>query len=325
VLRQYAVVMLIGGDGNAPLELLPGGMTALQMYLLGGGRLLASSHRWNHGPPSLQQIGVQQGSGIAYFLSRYFAGFERSGDDLPATSLRGTGPAGETLFPQPIDLADAPTDTAAGNGGRLDVGRPLAALHTVASDAMQPPMDIGLAAPLVVEKTMPYMRPLLRAEVGAAAMTMVTADATLEVPERADFIPWRAAFAGFAFEAIASDPGNLDRADVLSRLHAWAVEPADGRLSLDGREVLDADAPETFAATWSSDQGVRAVAWRWDTGDGRTFVSTVRPETTLTWDGPGIYTVRVEATTSAGHTYVAAKRVRVGGLYLPAVARTPRL
>ena len=75
VLQRYDLVILTAGDGNAPLDQLARGMTSLQMYLLGGGRLLAGGAGWPHQPSAAQLLGLQN-NGAMYLLSRHFAGFE---------------------------------------------------------------------------------------------------------------------------------------------------------------------------------------------------------------------------------------------------------
>jgi hypothetical protein len=319
-LQRYDLVILAAGDGNAPLDRLPGGMTALQMYLLGGGRLLASGGQWAHDLTVAQAASLQTG-GAMYFLSRYFAGFERTADDVAT----GGSLQPVRLFEQPLALASATSGAAAGNGGNLDEGRPLAALQTSAGAGQLAP-DIGLAAPGVVDRTIPYMRDYLRTERGAAVMTGVTADATLEQPRRSPDIPWRALFAGFGLEAVAPEPGHHSRAEVLAAVHRWAMEPEDVLLALEGPDSVPAGGEASFLAELSSPSGTRATAWRWDLGDGRPFVSTGEPRLTASFLDGGRRMLRVEATTQNGHTWVAEKSVRVAGdrLYLPWSERARR-
>jgi subtilisin family serine protease len=322
ILRNYGLVIVAAGDGNAPLESLPGGMTSLQMYLLGGGRMLASGRTWNHGPASLLQLAGAQGNGLAYFLSRYFAGFDRTGDDVALT-----GPLMPVrVFDAPLSLSTTATDDAAGTGGAIDVGRPLAALRTASAGGMQAtaPLDIGLAAPVAVEKLMPYMRTYLEVSGRGSAMTGVDADATLEHPVRADFIPWRALFAGFAVEAVADAGTGPGRAAFLAQVHAWAVEPDDVTVTVSGPDTGMPGAALTFSATTVSPSDVQAHGWRWDAGDGRPFARADEGRAILTFAAPGTYVVRAEVTTRDGHTYVAEKRVRVGGLFVPLTMRSRR-
>lgn len=320
LLQRYDVVMLASGDGNAPLDRLEGGMTALQMYLLGGGRLVASGGKWPHGL-GLAQAATLQNSGAMYFLSRYFAGFELVQDDAALTmDLQPV-----RLFDAPVALAKAPSAEAAGNGASLDLGRPLAELVT-AGGAGQPAPDLGIAAPGVVDRLLPYMRPYLEASPGAAAMTGVTPDATLEQPRRADDIPWRAMFAGFGLEAVAPLPDHADRATVLRALYDWCVEPADVRLTIEGPDQVRAGREVSFVADASSPSGVQVVGWRWDLGDGRPFVTTASSTLKASFDRFGPLTVRAEALTEHGHTWVAEKQLRVGGarLFLPWASKTRR-
>lgn len=314
VLQKYDLVIVAAGDGNAPLDQTAGGMTALQMYLLGGGRVLVSGHNYPHAAGNA--LGIQ-GSGAMYFLSRYFGGFERTRDDAPAP----TALSPVRLFDRPVALSASTSADAAGNGATLDLGRPLAKIQTAAGQQLAP--DIGLAAPMVVDRVMPYMRTYLAAG-GDAAMTGVTPDATLEQPTRADFIPWRALFAGFAIEAVTPGEGHLTRADLLKRVHQWAIEPDDLVLSVTGPAALDTGAEAVFSASATSTSGGRAVAWRWDAGDGRSFVTTAEPTIAFTYARAGAFTVRAEATTAGGHTWVASHAVTVAGpgrIFVPITVR----
>jgi len=317
-LQRYDLVILAAGDGNAPLDQLAGGMTSLQMYLLGGGRMLVGGYNYPHGPGSPLLV---QNNGAMYFLSRYFAGFERTGDDVaPAGVL-----APVRLFGRPIKLAITASADAAGNGGKVDLGRPLAGLSTRATGgATALPLDQGIAAPMVVDRLMPYMRSFVEIDGGGSAMTGVTPDATLEHAARADFIPWLALFAGFGLEAVAPEPGHHTRAELLGRIHQWATEPADVAVEIQAPERVETGKPAVFVAASGSSSGVRVVGWRWDAGDRRPFVTTPEPELRVTYAWRGRYTVRVEALTEGGHTWVAEREVRVGGadrVFVPALAR----
>jgi subtilisin family serine protease len=320
-LQQYNWVILAAGDGNAPLDQMANGMTSLQMYLLGGGRMLVSGYNYPHAASN--PLGIQS-SGAMMFLSRYFGGFERTTDDVaPAGTL---GPV--RLFPKPIQLATTASADAAGNGGKIDLGQPLKKLQTLAAGAAQLPLDQGIAAPLVVDKLMPYMRSYIEIDGGGSAMTGVTPDATLEQPTRADFIGWQALFAGFGFEAISPTAGYASRAEMLKRIHSWVVEPADYALTLDGPAAGETGKPAAFTASGSSATDVQAVAWRWDAGDGRGYITSTRPELALTYTRRGTYTVRVEATTAGGHTWVAERTLVVGGkmmVFLPALLKSERM
>jgi hypothetical protein len=190
---------------------------------------------------------------------------------------------------------------------------------TVPPGQGQPAPDLGIAAPGVVDRGMPYMRTYLEAVPGSAAMTGVTADATLEVPTRAVGVPWRALFAGFPVEAVLPLPNHHDRAQLLRAVFDWSMEPEDVTVTVTGPVRVRMGRAGTFTATASSPSGVRVVGWRWDPGDGRPFVTTAGPALTLTYGQPGVRTVRAEALTAHGHTWVAEHLVRVesGGLFLP--------
>jgi subtilisin family serine protease len=314
VLSRYDLVILAAGDGNAPLDQLLGGMTALQMYLLGGGRMLVSGHNWAHAGG--QALGLQN-NGAMHYLSRYFAGFELLADDVePAGSITP-----ERLFDLPITLASGPRSGAAANGGSVDFGRPLAGLQTLAPDGgLALPPDLGIAAPMVVDRVMPYMHSFLEVDGQGSLMTGVTEDATLETPMRADFIPWRAIFAGFGFEAVVAESGHHDRAAMLSKIHAWAMESSELSIQVTGPSSIETGQRATFIAEASAAPGVEVIGWRWDRGDGRGYVRSSDAVLASSYLRPGSITVRAEAMTAMGHTYVGESIVEVTGparIYLP--------
>lgn len=320
VLQGYRLVIVACGDGDAPLDRLPGGMTALQMYLLGGGRMLVTGTGYSHGLGTALDV---QNSGAMTLLSRYFAGFDLRTDNAPLTGRLQP----VHLFDKPIRLSAVASPDAAGLGAVVDLGAPLATLRTQAVGNAQPP-DTGLGAVGVADRIFPYVRSFVEIDGGGSAMTGVSADATLEQPTRAPGIPWRAMFAGFSIEAVATGDDTLSRAELLGDIVGWANEPDDGRVlvattPVDGRpEALSVTATMPFDGT---DWMAQIRRWRWDAGDGRPFVTTTAPGTTLAYTRPGRYTVRAEATTANGHTFVGeVVAVVTGGrttVYLPVARR----
>ena len=320
VLQGYRLVIVACGDGDAPLDRLPGGMTGLQMYLLGGGRMLVSGTGYGHGLGTALDV---QNSGAMVLLSRYFAGFDLRTDNAPLSGrLRSV-----RLFDKPIRLSSVASPDAAGLGAVVDLGVPLATLRTQAVGNQQPP-DTGLGAVGVADRIFPYVQSFLEIDGGGSVLTGVTADATLEQPTRAPGIPWRAMFAGFSVEAVATGDDTLTRAELLGDIVGWADEPDDGHVlvtttPVDGRpEALSVTANMPFDGTdWMA--GIRR--WRWDAGDGRPFVTTTAPGTTLAYARPGRYTVRAEAMTANGHTFVGETVAVVTGgrttVYLPVARR----
>ncbi len=319
VLQGYRLVIVACGDGDAPLDRLPGGMTALQMYLLGGGRMLVSGTGYSHGLGTALDV---QNSGAMTLLSRYFAGFDLRTDNAPLTGRLQP----VHLFDKPIRLSAVASPDAAGLGAVVDLGAPLATLRTQAVGNVQPP-DTGLGAVGVADRIFPYVRSFIEIDGGGSAMTGVSADASLEQPTRAPGIPWRAMFAGFSIEALATGDDTLSRAELLGDIVGWANERDDGQVvvsttAVDGRpEAIDVSAtmPPVDGTPWT------IVRWRWDAGDGRPFVTTTAPGTTLAYTRPGRYTVRAEATTANGHTFVGeVVAVVTGGrttVYLPVARR----
>lgn len=319
VLQGYRLVIVAAGDGNAPLDALPGGMTSLQMYLLGGGRMLLSGPGWAH---DLGTVGDLQNSGSMVFLSRYFAGFEHLADDDAPAALRSAWRPGDP-GPAALDLACPASDEAAGNGGRVDLGRPLAAIRTAAEGNVAP-VDLGIAAPLAAERIIGRARALVVDETGRSAVTGVTGNATLEHPQEEPGIPWRAAFAGFAVEAVCGSSGTLPRAELLRAAWSWATESGGATVTVDVPAEAVVGAPVTLRATATTPEGVEVVGWRWDLGDGRPYASTTAPVLEgVRYAQGGPRTVRAEAMTASALTYVgeAVLGVRGATLYVPSAAR----
>lgn len=317
VLQGYRLVIVAGGDGNVPLDRLPGGMTSLQMYLLGGGRMLLSGTSYNH---ALSAALDTQNSGAMLLLSRYFAGFDLKTDNAALkTSLTP-----ERLFGKPIRLSAVASPDAGPGGGVVDLGAPLASLRTQAGGGQQTAPDTGLGAVGVADRIFPYVHSFLAVDGGGSAMTGVTADASLEQPTRAAGIPWRALFAGFNVEAVATGDDTLTRAEVLGRVWDWATEADDITV-----EVTASPAPghperiDVRAAVRQPDRAPTAARWRWDAGDGRPFVTTADGSASFTYNRAGRFTIRAEMTTADAHTYVG-EAVAAGGratVYLPALRR----
>ena len=281
--------------------------------------MLISGHGIGH---DLTNAAGLQSSGATMFLPRYFSGFERLVDDAAdATVLRPT-----RLFDGRIQLSTGGSEDAAGNGGTVDLGRPLAAVVTSAAGGGLPP-DIGLAAPLVVDRILPYARTYAVADDAGgdpggqerSAMIGVSGDASLEHPHLDAGIPWRAMFAGFGLESIQPAPGALSRAQVLTRLWEWSTEPDDVSVTLFGPGTAVVGDTISVSAVADSRSGVDIIGWRWDAGDGRPFIEGAGARTDLDLRRPGEHVVRAEALTAASHTVVGELRIMVegGAVYLP--------
>ena len=318
-LRRYRLVLLAAGDGDAPLDALPGGMTALQMYLLSGGRLMASG--WNL-PHELTASLDLQNSGSMHVLPRYFAGFDRIADDVaPAGALRPS-----RLFASGrIELATSATADAAGNGGAIDLGRPLAEIVTAADGAQAPP-DLGIASPLVADRAIARARPVVEIDGQGAALIEVSGDARLSAPTRDPAIPWRALFAGFGLEAVTERGGSLSREAMLADLWRWATESDEVHLRLVGPAGGEAGDWLDYRVEVEAPPEVEIVDWLWDAGDGRPHIRSTEPTLRLRYAAQGERMLRVEATTRGGHSHVGETALRIAGgpVYLPRMERGRR-
>lgn len=319
VLQGYRMVVVAGGQGNVPLDALPGGMTSLQMYLLGGGRMLMSGSGW---PRDLASSADLQGSGAMVFLSRYFAGFEPLADDVEGALLTSRWRPGAATGAG-LSLACPASDTAAGNGQRVDLGRPLSAINTAAIGNAAP-VDIGIAAPLAVERIIGHARALAVDAAGRSAITGVTGNATLEAPMVEPGIPWRAAFAGFPLEALCGGAGTTARAALLRAAWDWAMEPDGATVAVEAPPEAVVGERLTLRASATTPEGIEVVGWRWDLGDGRPFVTTPDPVLAdIAYAQGGQLTVRAEALTASALTYVGETVIAVRGasVYVPSAAR----
>jgi len=319
VLQGYRMVMVAGGQGSVPLDVLPGGMTSLQMYLLGGGRMLMSGPGWPHDGSGALNL---QSSGAMFLLSRYFAGFESTEDDVEGAVLTSTWrPAAASG--SALSLACPASETAAGNGLAVDLGRPLSAI-TTADNGNTVPVDIGIAAPLAAEQIIGHARSLAVDASGQSAITGVAGNATLEAPAIEPGIPWRAAYAGFAIEAVCGQADTLARSALLRAAWDWATEPDGTVVAVEAPAEAIAGQAVTLRATATTPDGVQVVGWRWDLGDGRPFVATREPVLEgVRYAQGGRITVRAEAVTASALTYVGEAEVAVRGasVYVPAAGR----
>lgn len=309
VLQRYRLVIVAGGDSNLPLEALDEGrstMTGLQMYLLGGGAMLADGNQWPHLPAGIANT---QSNGSTHLLSRYFAGFHETDDDVAGVDL--LQPA--WYFEAPVRISDGGDPAAADNGGLVDLGKPLDAVDTAPRERGQPPAPDNSFAYLAADQIMPYIHGFLESNDGKSALTGVTNDARLELPEVGAAVSWRAMYAGFPIEAVlATEPDDLSRADLLSRIFDWAIEPDGAIVHVAAPRQAGMGADVTITATADLPAGFSGVKlWRWDAGDGREYVATDSGEITLAWDTLGEYTVRAEITSLDGHTYVGEALVDV--------------
>jgi PKD repeat protein len=67
----------------------------------------------------------------------------------------------------------------------------------------------------------------------------------------------------------------------------------------------------SLTASASSSVGAAITKYRWDFGDGSGYVTTTGPSVHHKYQHRGTYEVRIEATDSLGHTWVAHGTVEV--------------
>ncbi len=324
-LQRFSLVIVAGGEGNVPLEGMTRGMTPLQMYLLGGGAMLASGHRWPHGLRSVGGSGSQS-AGAMFLLHRYFAGFEMLQDDV-----EHDGPfLPRRLFDKPLRF-ESGWDPVAESPGLVDLGRPLEQLITSAPPGMPAP-DNPWSTP--AERIMPYALSFLETEAGQSVMTGVTPDARLEHPQVSPDITWRAMMAAFPVESVGGDPReSLTRAELLEQVFAWATEPEDLELRISGPDAVATGRPMRFVVESELPEGFSGIAgYRWDPGDGSPIEETEMPVLEHRFDAPGETILRVELQSLAGRSFVAEYRLNIEpgeppswSLHLPLLLRSAEL
>ncbi len=324
-LLQYRMVIIAGGDGNVPLDILnnrSSTMTTIQMYLLGGGTMLASGSKWPHRPSGLADT---QSSGSTHVLSRYFAGFALTDDDV--TGVADLQPA--WYLEKPVLVSDGSDPSTADNGGTIDLGKPLDEVDSRRRGQGEPAAPDSAHTHVAAEQLMPYIRSFLESSQGKSALTGLTNDATLENPEIGAAISWRAMYAGFPLEAVPADSADgHSRSELLGKVWDWAMEPDEVAIELAVPEVIEAGELFTVTASAQLPEGFSGIkSWRWDAGDGSEFVTDATDELGLSFDADGEYTVRTEITSHYGHTFVGSATVFVGDqpvpnlIYLPAIVR----
>ena len=310
-LQRYRMVVLAGGDSNVPLEVYDNGrstMTGLANYLMGGGTMLASGAYF----PDSIRFNNNQNSGSTHMLKRYFGGFELTEDDA---ELSG-GFKSVAVFSKPVQLNTGNDPDAAANAYAIDLGEPLDTVDSAPRAQGRPPAPDNSWSHLAVQQLFPYIRTVMETEDGAAVMTGVSGDPSLEKPVhgRDQGVTWRALFAGFPVEAVSGDRSHLTRVELLTEAFDWLTEPEPRSIHIaapdgqaPGREIrlqAQADLPIGHSGV---------AGWRWDAGDGKGIQSTTRSELRVTYPRAGKFTVRVELTSKLGHRYVETVDLDVGG------------
>jgi subtilisin family serine protease len=310
-LQRYRMVILAGGDSNVPLEVYDNGrsaMSGLANYLQGGGAMLASGAYF----PDSIRFNNNQNSGSTHMLKRYFGGFELTEDDV---ELPG-GFKSVAVFSKPVQLNTGSDPDAAANAYAIDLGEPLDTVDSAPRAQGQPPAPDYSWSHLAVQQLFPYIHTVMETEDGAAVMTGVSGDPSLEKPVhgRDQGVTWRALFAGFPVEAVSGDRTHLTRVELLTEAFEWLTEPEPRAIRI---AAPDGQAPAReirLQAQADLPIGHSGVAgWRWDAGDGKGIQSTTRPELRVTYPRAGKVTIRVELTSKIGHRYVETVDLDVGG------------
>ena len=130
-----------------------------------------------------------------------------------------------------------------------------------------------------------------------------TSDPTLE-EERQEY-RYRSVSMGFGIEGLTSGPTATQLGDrtmdwLLDKLTVGLASSSNGP----GKRV-------TLTASASSSVGAAITKYRWDFGDGSSYVTTTGPTANHKYQHRGTYEVRIEATDSLGHTSVGHAGVAV--------------
>jgi subtilisin family serine protease len=141
------------------------------------------------------------------------------------------------------------------------------------------------------------------APAGSAISFGRTSDPTLE-EERQEY-RYRSVSMGFGIEGLASGVTAMQLGDrtmdwLLDKLTVGLASSSDGP----GKRA-------SLTASASSSVGAAITKYRWDFGDGSGYVTTTGPSVHHKYQHRGTYEVRIEATDSLGHTWVAHGTVEV--------------
>lgn len=127
-----------------------------------------------------------------------------------------------------------------------------------------------------------------------------SAEPTLEQPTLG--IPYRSLYLSFGLEGVRNDLGLTTRTELLQSLLWWITDQPAVTLDTSAVAVTAAGESFTFNATATSTAPTEFVRYRWDFGDGSGIVETTEPTVSHTYNTPGTYQVRVEATNTWGHS-----------------------
>jgi hypothetical protein len=131
-----------------------------------------------------------------------------------------------------------------------------------------------------------------------------------------------AMYFGFGLEGVNNDTGFDTREDLLGTALNWAWDEPTVTITVQGGRATPGRVA-IFDVEMESEFGGDVVSVRWDFGDGAGFTNPYPTSTAgHTYERPGQYVVRIQATNELGTTVIAERVVQVGyPTFLPIVMR----
>ncbi|MFN2157173.1 MAG: S8 family serine peptidase [Anaerolineae bacterium] len=305
VLDRYDTLVYFGGDEVSYFFYdyfygLGGGTSEdLQAYLAGGGKMIAFGQDVTWG---MTYVGTP--------FELFFGGAYSADNAFGNTPIPRPSAVGVASF-----LQGTMVDFASGGNGAGN-------MNTVDSLSVPAYSDVSNIPLFAVPNT--FADTQGAGYVGSA----MSSDLTLErdadpIGSEWFHLGYRATFCSFGLEGVNEDTGYATRAAVLDAMFAYVDDQPAVAFDAASYSAPQSFAFVDFSATMTSTVGADVVAYRWDFGDGSSYVTTSGPAASHQYQTPGPYLARVEVTDEYGHTAVSDPvRVAVGHLmYLPFVAR----
>lgn len=288
ILDRYGTLVYLAGDNvtfffyNDYYGLGVGGTTEdLRNYLAADGKMIA--------------FGQDAAWGIAGWFGRgVFFGMQYSADNA----------FGSTAIPQPSAIGVAPFLQGKMIDFNTTTGDGAGNMSTVDSLDVPDYVDVSNIPLFTVPNTFADTQ-----GVGYLGSAM-SSDLTLE--RDADSIDsgwfrtaWRSTFCSFGLEAVNDNTGYYTRTALLSDLFDYVNDELSVAFDASSYAVDGSFTPVSFSATMTSSVDADAVWYRWDFGDGSSYVTTSADNVTHQYMVPGVYLARVEVTDEYEHTAVS--------------------
>lgn len=119
-------------------------------------------------------------------------------------------------------------------------------------------------------------------------------------------------------------PGFTPRRAFLQEVLFWIVDRPQVSLANNGlTEITEAGQTIAFTAQASTNTPARIIRYRWDFGDGTPIIETAEASVSHTYAAAGTYQVRVQVTSSYGHSALSPTAAMLTGAQAPSLELAP--